>query len=188
VVGVGHVCACSVTHVVSAKIAAIIFLIRVLISVIINMIKHLVFLLLLTFSLSINAQVKIDIVGDSWEQVVHNAFTLIKETDSTTYKFVTSNCNHIGFWNGNYSTTEGKSIFLTTTEVRNGNINNIACAIVHESKHIELSNGNLSESEEECICYLYELEFLIKLKDVDLFLIDNIQSKLNYYNCEKYLK
>ena len=152
------------------------------------MIKHLVFLLLLTFSLSINAQVKIDVVGDSWEQVVHNAFTLIKETDSTTYKFVTSNCNHIGFWNGNYSPTEGKSIFLTTTEVRNGNINNIACAIVHESKHIELSNGNLSESEEECICYLYELEFLIKLKDVDLFLIDNIQSKLNYYNCEKYLK
>ncbi len=152
------------------------------------MIKHLVFLLLLTFSLSINAQVKIDVVGDSWEQVVHNAFTLIKETDSTTYKFVTSNCNHIGFWNGNYSTTEGKSIFLTTTEVINGNINNIACAIVHESKHIELSNGNLSESEEECICYLYELEFLIKLKDVDLFLIDNIQNKLNYYDCEKYLK
>ena len=152
------------------------------------MIKHLVFLLLLTFSLSINAQVKIDVVGDSWEQVVHNAFTLIKETDSTTYKFVTSNCNHIGFWNGNYSTTEGKSIFLTATEVRNGNINNIACAIVHESKHIELSNGNLSESEEECICYLYELEFLIKLKDVDLFLIDNIQNKLNYYDCEKYLK
>ena len=77
------------------------------------MIKHLVFLLLSTFSLSINAQVKIDVVGDNWEQVVHNALTLIKETDSTTYKFVTSNCNHIGFWNGNYSTTEGKSIFLT---------------------------------------------------------------------------
>ena len=132
------------------------------------MIKHLVFLLLSTFSLSINAQVKIDVVGDNWEQVVHNALTLIKETDSTTYKFVTSNCNHIGFWNGNYSTTEGKSIFLTTTEVRNGNINNIACAIVHESKHIELSNRNLSESQEECICYFYELEFILKMKNTPL--------------------
>jgi len=146
--------------VVSAKIAAIIFLIRVLISVLINMIKHLVFLLLSTFSLSINAQVKIDVVGDNWEQVVHNALTLIKETDSTTYKFVTSNCNHIGFWNGNYSTTEGK----------------------------ELSNKNLSESEEECICYLYELEFILKMKNIDLFLIDNIQVNLNKYNCENYLK
>jgi len=174
--------------VVSAKIAAIIFLIRVLISVLINMIKHLVFLLLSTFSLSINAQVKIDVVGDNWEQVVHNALTLIKEIDSTTYKFVTSNCNHIGFWNGNYSTTEGKSIFLTTTEVRNGNINNIACAIVHESKHIELSNKNLSESEEECICYFYELEFILIMKNIDLFLIDNIQINLNKYNCENYLK
>jgi len=123
------------------------------------MIKHLVFLLLSTFSLSINAQVKIDVVGDNWEQVVHNALTLIKETDSTTYKFVTSNCNHIGFWNGNYSTTEGKSIFLTTTE-----------------------------SEEECICYLYELEFILKMKNIDLFLIDNIQVNLNKYNCENYLK
>jgi hypothetical protein len=60
--------------------------------------------------------------------------------------------------------------------------------IVHESKHIELSKLSLDSEEEECVCYLYELEFLIKLKDVDLFLIDNIQSKLNYYNCEKYLK
>lgn len=152
------------------------------------MIKHLVFLLLIFFSHSINAQIKIDVVGDNWELVVHKSLNLIRDTDSTTYEFVNTHCNHIGFWNGSFSSTEGNSIFLTTTEIRNGNINNIACAIVHESKHIELYNKNLTESEEECICYLYELDFILKLKNIDLFLIDNIQRNLNKYNCERYLK
>lgn len=84
--------------------------------------------------------------------------------------------------------TEGNEIYITTIEVRDGNIQNLACVIVHESKHIELSKLSLDSEEEECVCYLYELEFLIKIKDVDLFLIDNIQNKLNYYDCEKYLK
>jgi hypothetical protein len=152
------------------------------------MIKSLVFTLLTIFCITLNAQIKIDVVGDNWEHNVHKALTLIKNTDTTVYNTVIKNCSHIGFWNGNYSTTEGNEIYITTIEVRDGNIQNLACVIVHESKHIELSKLSLDSEEEECVCYLYELEFLIKIKDVDLFLIDNIQSKLNYYNCEKYLK
>ncbi len=159
-----------------------------LISVLINMIKQLLFTLIVLITPTLNAQIKIDVVGDSWDKNVLSSLELIKQVDSTTYNFVTKNCNHIGFWNNTYSSSEGKSIYITTSEVKHGNILNIALIIVHESKHIELYEHNLHENEEECICYFFELEFLIKNKNVDLFLIDHIQKMFEKYGCEKYLK
>jgi len=137
------------------------------------MIKQLLFAVIVLITSTINAQIKIDVVGDGWDKNVLSSLELIKQVDSSTYNFVIKNCNHIGFWNNNYSSSEGKSIYITTSEVRHGNILNIASIIVHESKHIELFNINLPENEEECICYFFELEFLIKNKNVDLFLIDH---------------
>jgi hypothetical protein len=152
------------------------------------MIKQLLFTLIVLITSTLNAQIKIDVVGDSWDKNVLSSLELIKQVDSTTYNFVTKNCNHIGFWNNTYSSSEGKSIYITTSEVKHGNILNIASIIVHESKHIELYEHNLHENEEECICYFFELEFLIKNKNVDLFLIDHIQKMFDKYGCEKYLK
>lgn len=152
------------------------------------MIKQLLFAVIVLITSTINAQIKIDVVGDGWDKNVLSSLELIKQVDSSTYNFVIKNCNHIGFWNNNYSSSEGKSIYITTSEVRHGNILNIASIIVHESKHIELFDINLPENEEECICYFFELEFLIKNKNVDLFLIDHIQNMFEKYGCEKYLK
>ena len=152
------------------------------------MIKQLLFAVIVLITSTLNAQIKIDVVGDNWDKNVLTSLELIKKVDSSTYNFVVKNCNHIGFWNNNYSSSEGKSIYITTSEVRDGNILNISSIIVHESKHIELFGKNLPENEEECICYFFELEFLIKNKNVDLFLIDHIQNMFEKYGCEKYLK
>ena len=78
------------------------------------MIKSLVFTLLTIFCITLNAQIKIDVVGDNWEHNVHKALTLIKNTDTTVYNTVIKNFTNIGFWNGNYSTTEGNEIYITT--------------------------------------------------------------------------
>ena len=152
------------------------------------MIKQLLFAVIVLITSTLNAQIKIDVVGDNWDKNVLTSLELIKKVDSSTYNFVVKNCNHIGFWNNNYSSSEGKSIYITTSEVRDGNILNISSIIVHESKHIELFGKYLPENEEECICYFFELEFLIKNKNVDLFLIDHIQNMFEKYGCEKYLK
>ena len=69
------------TNMVSDKIASISFLIRVLISVIINMIKSLVFTLLTIFCITLNAQIKIDVVGDNWEHNVHKVLINFYQED-----------------------------------------------------------------------------------------------------------
>jgi hypothetical protein len=101
---------------------------------------------------------------------------LIKRTDSNYYNHVIDNCEHIGFWAGKYSTNEGTSIYMTKYDFEMNSIQNLACIIVHESKHIEFSKSKiiLSEKEEECICYKYEKEFLFKVEIPERRLLENV--------------
>ena len=63
-------------------------------------------------------------------------------------------------------------------------INNIAAIIVHESKHLFLLkiNTRLTPSDEELLCYRYELDFLGKIPNVEVWLIDNAKKRIKYYS------
>ena len=145
--------------------------------------KHLLFLTLLLFTTPIFSQIKVEDVGDGWKNKIELALELIKKTDSNYYSHVINNCKHIGFWSGKYSTNEDSSIYMTKYDFEINSIQNLACIIVHESKHIELSKNKivLSEKEEECICYTYEKEFLFKVEVPERRLLENV-----FYRIESY--
>ena len=132
----------------------------------INTMKHLLFFSLLLLTTPIFSQIEVEDV----------ALDLIKRTDSNYHNHVIDNCEHIGFWAGKYSTNEGTSIYMTKYDFEMNSIQNLACIIVHESKHIEFSKNKiiLSEKEEECICYKYEKEFLFKVEIPERRLLENV--------------
>ena len=145
--------------------------------------KHILFFTLLLFTAPIFSQIKVEDVGDGWKNKIELALELIKKTDSNYYSHVINNCKHIGFWSGKYSTNEDSSIYMTKYDFEINSIQNLACIIVHESKHIELSKNKivLSEKEEECICYTYEKEFLFKVEVPERRLLENV-----FYRIESY--
>lgn len=145
--------------------------------------KHLLFFTLLLFTTPIFSQIKVEDVGDGWKNKIELALEIIKKTDSNYYSHVINNCKHIGFWSGKYSTNEDSSIYMTKYDFEMNSIQNLACIIVHESKHIELSKNKivLSEKEEECICYTYEKEFLFKVEVPERRLLENV-----FYRIESY--
>jgi hypothetical protein len=65
---------------------------------------------------------------------------------------------------------------MTKYDFEMNSIQNLACIIVHESKHIEFAKNKiiLSEKEEECICYTYEKEFLFKVDTPERRLLENV--------------
>lgn len=125
-------------------------------------------------------------VGDGWKTKVEMALELIKNYDDEKYQQITNHCKEIGYWNGQFSTTEdGNKIILSRKEMDNNSINNIACAIVHESRHLMLdkSESKWDENFQEFMCYDYELNFAIKIPNIEKWLIDHI-----IYMREKYVK
>jgi len=136
--------------------------------------KLLIFLLLFTTSLF--SQIKISDVGPNWKSRVDSALILIKKYDSTKYNFLLKYCKQIGFSNLKFSTIEGgHTIILSTYDVKYGSIHNIASALVHESAHLFFYNSNFFStfSEEEKVCYSYELDFLLKIPNCEKYLINN---------------
>ena len=137
--------------------------------------KLLIFTLLL-FNTSLFSQIKISDVGPNWKSRVDSALILIKKYDSTKYNLLLKYCKNIGFSNLKFSTIErDDTIILSTYDVNYGSINNIASAIVHESAHLFFMRSKLfsSYSEEERYCYAYELTFLLKIPNCEIYLINN---------------
>ena len=133
--------------------------------------KLLLFLFLLPTLLS--AQIKIDKAGDGWELQADSALTLIKQYDSIKYELLLSVCDKIEFWNGSYSTNDGKkTIVISVGDVKLGSIQNLSAVIIHESLHLYYSNHlhMLDDQEEENMCYRYEFSFLEMLPDVEEWL------------------
>lgn len=144
------------------------------------MIKYLVFILYFFCFHKCFGQVEIDGGFSEWENLVKKSIELVKQTDSSYYQTLVKNCKRISFWNGLYSTTEDKSIVISILDLKSESANNIACVLVHESKHLELvQTKSLTQSEEECIAYRYELDFIRKLKNPEPYLNKN---------CLEYLK
>ena len=121
----------------------------------------------LLIHLKVSAQIKIDQVGDTWVPMVEQSLELIKKTDTNTYNFVLRHCKKISFWNGEYSTVEGDyTITISQGDMKLNSIENIACVLVHESKHLQIiqSGESFSLLQEEYICYLWELQFIETLQ------------------------
>lgn len=145
--------------------------------------KLIVFTLFLLSNL-LNAQVRVMDVGDGWKTKVETALELIKTYDTEKYQQIINYCEEIGYWNGQFSTTEdGNKIILSRKEMENNSINNIACAIVHESRHLmlEKSDSKWDENFQEFMCYDYELNFANKIPNIEKWLLDHIISMRDKY-------
>lgn len=132
--------------------------------------KNAIVILLLLLTSPVLSQIQIDDVGDGWKLKVDSALNLIEKTDSIVYKEVILNCNHISYWMGSFSTTQDSStILISTKDIKLNSINNLACIIVHESKHLYYKRNKIKmvPNKEEYNCYLYEYEFLKKVPDVE---------------------
>jgi hypothetical protein len=133
----------------------------------------------------VSSQIKIDDVGDNWKSKVLISLSLIKKTDTNYYNLLTNVCTNITFWNGGFSTTDGVStIIISQKDMLYPSINNIMAIIVHESKHLYYRKNcfGYEYDYEEFLCYKYEFNFLIKIPNVEEWLLKNSNSKLNYYH------
>ena len=131
--------------------------------------KHFVVLLLLFINYNVIGQVKIDDVGDGWVNKVNQALKLIKQIDSEKYDTLIEVCDHITFWNGNFSTTEDShTIMVSQSDILRGSVNNVAAVLVHESRHLYFRKHGIKmkEIDEETMGYLYELQFLKKIRRI----------------------
>ena len=145
-------------------------------------------LLLILIPCKIFGQIQIDQVGDDWASQVDSALTLIKNTDKETYDFVLKHCKKISFWDGLYSTVEGNNtITISNGDMKIESIENIACIIVHESKHLEFIQLNLQMPlvHEECICYFFEMDFIKKIRYKPDWIMDNCGNMILKFGCSQ---
>jgi hypothetical protein len=143
--------------------------------------KYLIVILLLLSNYIVIGQVKIDDVGDGWVNKVNQALVLIKHIDSDKYYSLIEVCDHITFWNGNFSTTEDShTIMISQADILRGSINNVAAVLVHESRHLYFRKHGIKmkEIDEETLAYMFELDFLKQIPGVEQYLIDNAKRRI----------
>jgi hypothetical protein len=143
--------------------------------------KHLVVILLLLLNNNVVGQINIDNVGDGWVDKVKQALILIKHVDSDKYDTLIEVCDHVTFWNGNFSTTEDShTIMISQADIMRGSVNNVAAVLVHESRHLYFRKHGIKmkEIDEETLSYMYELDFLKQIPGVEQFLIDNAKKRM----------
>ena len=129
------------------------------------------------------SQINIADVGDGWKGKVQQALDTIQKYDTIKYNNIITKCNNIGYWNNTFATTEPPhTILIPTSEMNFGNIYNICAILIHESYHLLIYGRNMNPNQEEYWAYSYELEFLTKVPNVDGWLIQNAQNKINYYS------
>ena len=142
-------------------------------------------LLFLFITLHSFGQLRVTDVGDGWKEKVDSALKIIQTYDIEKYNVILETCTLIGYWNESFSTTEGDSVILISTkDINHASINNIAAILVHESMHLYIKQlyDKVSPNREETVCYVYELNFLYKVPNVEIWLIENAISKIKYYS------
>lgn len=128
-------------------------------------------LLFLLIPIFCKGQIIVDKAGDGWDLKIDSAMSLIKQYDSTKYGLLLKVCDKVEFWNGSYSTNDGKkTIVVSVNDVKLNSINNLAAVVIHESFHLYLSEKSLDNKKEENICYKYEFSFIEKLPNVEEWL------------------
>jgi hypothetical protein len=138
--------------------------------------KKILFFTLL-FPILCFAQPKIDKAGDGWDLKIDSALSLIKTVDLQKYELLDSVCQEVSFWVSDFSsnelTKEGVGrIYVAVGDVKLNSINNLATVLVHESLHLYFLRKRieLHPVREENLCYLYELEFIEKLPNLEEWL------------------
>ena len=158
--------------------------------------RYLFFLIILLISNLSHSQIVVDRGGDGWGNKVDSALLLIKKHDPKKYALLNSVCKRISIWGGGFSSTEDSSILISSSDFKVNSINNIACAIVHESLHLyyekcrEVKNClyPLNNVYEERQCYLYEYEFFSKLPNGEDWLKLHIQKEIRRFSEQKQVK
>lgn len=143
--------------------------------------KCILVLFLLFVNYNVIGQIKVDNVGDGWVEKVNQAISLIKKVDGEKYNKLIEVCDHITFWNGNFSTTENDhTIMISQLDILRGSVNNVAAVLVHESRHLYFRKHGIKmeEIDEETLAYIYELDFLKQIPGVEQYLIDNAKRRI----------
>ena len=131
------------------------------------------------------SQINIADVGDGWKGKVQQALDTIQKYDTVKYNNIITKCNNIGYWNNTFATTEPPhTILIPTSEMNFGNIYNICAILIHESYHLLLYGRNMDPNQEEYWAYSYELDFLMKVPNVDGWIIQNAQTKKETFSQE----
>jgi hypothetical protein len=131
------------------------------------------------------SQINIADVGDGWKGKVQQALDTIQKYDTVKYNNIITKCNNIGYWNNSFATTEPpNTILIPTSEMNFGNIYNICAILIHESYHLLIYGRNMNPNQEEYWAYSYELDFLMKVPNVDGWLIQNAQTKKETFSQE----
>jgi hypothetical protein len=140
---------------------------------------------LILFYCNLNAQIKIDKAGDFWDVEIQRSLDKIKIVDPFLYDFVETNVDRISVWNGSINTihiVDGKRvIMISSRNFGRGSINNLASTIIHEAYHIAHASDNNNICDEEMQAYLFELNFLFKIQDVEPWLIEFVYGKSMEY-------
>ena len=118
---------------------------------------------------------------------IDSAKTLIDRIGGKYSENPSEYCGQITTWGGPYASCHadrGKKgvIYLTEVDIKYGDVENIAAAIVHESMHLKYLHDDNHPDEEEKICYEYELEFLLKVPNIDPWLLDNALKMIIFYS------
>jgi hypothetical protein len=138
------------------------------------------FLPFLSFS-----QIQIDDVGDGWKGKVEQALATVKQYDTEKYNLLIESCTHISYSLLSFSTTEnGNTILISQKQIIAGNINDLAATLVHESLHLFILKNKLKmpENYEEVVCYTYELEMLLKIPNVEPWLVNHATKQIEFYS------
>ena len=139
---------------------------------------------LMFWSLSFS-QIQITDVGDGWKGKVQQALDTIQKYDTVKYNNLITVCNNIGYWNNTFATTEPPhTILIPTKEMNFGNIYNICAILIHESYHLLIYGRNMDPNKEEYWAYSYELDFLLRVPNVDQWLLENATTKKQNFSQE----
>jgi len=148
-------------------------------------IKCKLFLLIILFSFTVSAQIKVDRAGDFWDLEIKKSLIQIEEIDPFMYDYVKTNVDRISVWNGDFNSFEvingERVIFISSKNFGRGSINNLSSTIIHESYHIAHREEHNSVCSEEMHAYLFELNFLFKIKDVETWLVEFVYNKAMEY-------
>ena len=147
--------------------------------------KQLLLCLSLFLSVNLFGQIKVDDVGDGWKQTVEQAINLIKQYDTTRYNLLLEVCTHISYSTALFSTTESENtILISQRDIQSKNVNNIAAVLVHESLHLyfQRKDYKMTEHQEEFRCYVYEIQFLLLLPNVEPWLLEHAQNQIEFYS------
>jgi hypothetical protein len=146
--------------------------------------KKLLIILILLISTNGFSQVRVEDIGDNWRSKVNMALDTIKKYDIEKYENILKVCNHVTFWNGNFSTTEDSTtIMISQKDMLIDNVFNVAAILVHESYHLGILKHNvkLNVNYEEYLAYRYEYNFLIKIPKLNIKLLEFDIKMMDYY-------